>query len=349
MLDADDAVELRALQARAYGRTGGLSPDDERRLAELTARRADASVSDAPAAESDPGGAAEDAGAAAESARRRDDAAEPRHTERTDAVRHRRRWWIIAVALVVVFGLGAAAGWFLSRPAEQPVELSAGQAEWQQELIDGGEYDPGSIRAVAVEDDVAIWVATQSRGLQTCLVLGDAEERVPSCTSTDFVRSSGFEAVRTVDGGGELLRQVSARLFLTAAGEPAVVAGSYLYGPVDEFGSPYRNDEETATAEKLVAMGLDRTTLRVVGYDDETPIWVGMWTTTGQTCMVYDGSEDTPYIGCDEAGTEGLGGRGLAIGNVDEETGEETTITFTYGDGPSYLQITREPAPRGEG
>lgn len=341
MLDAEEAVELRALQARAYGPAGGLSASDARRLSELTAKRAGESraVDGTPSAAVPP-----DVEFGAEI--RAEQHASP--AERMPR-RSASRLLLPAIALVVVFGLGALAGWFLTRPAEHRIELNATQLEWQNTLIDSGEYDAGSVEAVAVEDDVVIWVATTSRGLQTCLVLGDAEQRMPSCTSTDHVHSSGFEAVRTVDGEGDLLRQVSARLFLTDEGEPAVVSSSYLYAPADDSDSPYRDDDEAAIAERLVSLGLDRTTLGVAGYDDETPIWTGTWTTSGQTCLVYDGSQADPHIACDEVGTAGIGGRGLGMEHIDDETGQTTSIMFMYGDGPSYLQVTRQPNGGGLG
>jgi hypothetical protein len=354
MLDAEEAVELRALQARAYGRGGALTADESWRLAELDAKRVARSDEDVPTDGVD--APREDAVVARDDRMRNEPSptvestSTPASTPASSPASARRlRWPLIAAALLVVFALGATAGWLLSRPSEHEVELSPVQAAWQQELIDGGEYDDGSIRAMTVEDGMVIWAATQDRGLTTCLVLGDAEERVPSCTSTEIVRSSGFDTVRTVDADGELKRQVSARLFLTPEDEPAVIAGSFLMAPPDELGMSYRDASEAATAEELVERGLERSSVWVVGYDGEKPVWTGIKESTGQTCLAYDTShsESEPMLFCEELMAIGTGQRGIGYESVDEDTGETTSLTFTYGEGPSYLQITRVPAPGG--
>ncbi|MFK0401929.1 hypothetical protein ACIQTT_06320 [Microbacterium sp. NPDC090225] len=347
MLDAEEAVELRALQARAYGREGALTTEESRRLAELNAKRAEApSEVERVRPESDETPREEavalrgDQGRTASTALGATSAPAP-----PPASARRPRWPLIAAALLIVFALGATAGWVLTRPSEHEVDLTPAQAAWQQELIDGGEYDAGSIRAMAVEDGMVVWAATQSRGLTTCLVLGDAEERVPSCISTEIVRSSGFDTVRTVDVDGELKRQVSAQVFLTPDNAPAVVVGSFLFAPPDEFGASYGSDEEEAFAEALVEHGLERTSIWIVGYDGETPIWTGIKTSTGQTCVAYDSSDPEPFLFCEEFASAGSAAqRGLGFDHVDPETGDSSFIQFTFGDGPSYLQITREHA-----
>lgn len=345
MLDAEEAVELRALQSRAYGRDGGLTADETRRLAELSARRGGARGDETRARPR-----TDDAAIDESDTVRRDDAPTSSAVAPASppASAHRSRWLMIAIGILVVFVLGATAGWALSHPAENGVDLTPTQAKWERGLVDGGEYDAGSVRAMAVEEDMVIWAATQSKGLRTCLILGDAQERVPFCTSTDYVHSQGFDAVRTVDADGELERQVSARLFLTPEGAPAVVTGSFLFAPPDEFGAAHRDDREAATAEELVELGLDRTSVWVVGYDGGTPIWTGVKVSTGQTCVAYDESESEPMVFCEELSAIGAGPRGLGFDHLDPETGASSFVLFTYGEGPSYLQITREPVTEGE-
>lgn len=345
MLDAEEVVELRALQARAYGRDGSLTAAETRRLGELAARRGEAPADATRARPKIDDSANKDAVTVP-----RDEAwtaSTPAPVVPPPSSARRPSWPLIAVGLLVVFALGAAAGWALSRPSENDVDLTPAQGEWERGLVDGGEYDIGSIRAMAVEDDMVIWVGTQSKGLRTCLILGDAQERVPFCQSTDSVRSSGFDAVRTVVADGELKRQVSARLFLTPEGAPAVLTGSFLFAPPDEFGASYRDDGEAAVAEELVELGLDRTSLWVIGYDGEVPIWSGVKVSTGQTCIAYDDAEADPMVFCEELSAIGEGRRGLGFDRLDPETGASSFILFTYGDGPSYLQITRESAPGG--
>lgn len=352
MLDAEEVVELRALQARAYGRDGGLTDAETRRLAELNARRA-GTTDDETRARPEVGDEAVEEAVSEGRDVTRDDvrtASEWTPTPTPPSASARRpRWPLVAVGLLLVFALGATAGWALSRPPKNDVDLTPTQAEWEQELVDGGEYDIGSIRAMAVEDGMVVWAATQSKGLRTCLVLGDAQERVPFCNSTDSVRSQGFDAVRTVDADGELKRQVSARIFLTPEGAPAVLMGSFLFAPPDGFGAAYRDEEEAAVAEELVELGLDRTTVWVVGYDGETPIWTGIKVSTGQTCIAYrDEAAPAPLVFCEELAAIGEGKKGLGFTHLDPETGASSFIEFSYGDGPSYLQISREPASGGD-
>ncbi|MCK2022509.1 hypothetical protein KZC52_06210 [Microbacterium sp. kSW2-24] len=343
MLDAEEAVELRALQARAYGREGRLTTAEMARLEELGSRRdRDPDVEHPSGPEPvTPGG--EVAPSEIDAHPHDQESAENPSIDRPrrSAI---RRTITIAVAIVVVFGIGTVAGWLLTRPAEHVIVISEAQQQWQQRLVDGGEYDAGSIRVMAVEADVVVWAATKGDGASTCLVFSDGEVYRPTCNGTDAVRSSGMDAALTVDVDDELKRQVSAQLFLTLDGRPAVLSQSFLYGEADNYGMLY-DEDQSRIAENLVALGFERTSLWIAGYDRDTPVWAATRTATGQTCVIYDGSGEAPLSVCDPNAAEEAGARSLAFERPDEETGGTTRITYAYGAGPSYLEIARESAP----
>lgn len=356
MLDAEEAVELRALQARAYGREGGLADAEAVRLAELSARNTPGErlTEGRPSRTRD---GAEHTGASSTTRRDGDAesaiATEGRGTDEDAddapaaapgrAQGKRSRALMIGIALVAVFGLGAFAGWLTARPAEHVIVISGAQQGWEQELVGGGEYDAGSIRVAATEANVVIWSATKADGASTCLVFSDGEVFRPTCNATESVRSSGMDAALTVDVDDELKRQVAAQLFLTLDGRPAVVSNSFLYGEADDYGMFY-DEDQVQIAENLVALGFERASLWIAGYDRDTPVWAATRTATGQTCVVYDGSGEAPLWLCDPNAAEAAGPRSLAFERPDDETGGTTRITYAYGAGPSYLEIAREPA-----
>ena len=170
MLDVEDSVELRALQARAYGRSGALSDAEAERLRELEAAR----VSEDGLAATTAPDTAESASQPGESAPHR----EPAHRRPTDAVATeprphdvsartvlRRRWPVVLGVSVVLFVVGVLLGWLLfADRGPRPLQLTTTQQDWQAALIASGDFDPGSVRALREEDGVVIWFATKEGG-----------------------------------------------------------------------------------------------------------------------------------------------------------------------------------------
>lgn len=306
-MSTDD--ELRALQARAYGRDGGLDAQEAERLDELM--RNETEDADAPT----PG-------------------LEPAPTPARRPSPRRHRWIALATALVVAVLVGGVAGWALSsRPGAEPAGLIAEQQEWQEAVFAEDGFDSDSPRPLTVVNDVVAWTATKGGGEWTCLVLGHAEHTVAACNPTADVRSAGLSASLTTDPGSDRATRVGVDLAFDGS-QPSIrtTATDRALAP----GGPWPADEES-DAESLVGQGLERTSLRVVGSDGAVTVWVGENTGTGETCLVAVG-ENSSDMSCDVLGDGVTKGLGLT------PSGGASGATYTYAagaDGES-LAVTRQ-------
>ncbi|MFS0852818.1 hypothetical protein [Microbacterium sp. 179-I 3D4 NHS] len=346
MADADEVVELRALQRKAYGRDGRLTPHDAARLEHLLAHRPHVDPATPPAVgvppedpsasvgPSDPLGAAFEPGAEAS----------PAPTTRRPLGGAWRQWAGAAAGALLV-GLGA--GWLLFHPVGSPaVPLTSEQQRWQDAFAAEEGYDRGSVRAITVVDDVVVWIGTKQQGDWTCLVLGDGTTTSPACNPTESVRTSGLYASLTSYVSEGTMRQVSANLHLAADGAPAVVTNTAQYSPTTTTG--WASAREERIAANLVRLGFDPFSVWIAGYDDGVPVWIGVRSAAGQTCLVYDGSGDAPEMACDQFEAENTGRPGITLVHVDPETGLSSTLVYTLGPGAQYLTITREQGFVGE-
>lgn len=373
MLDAAELEELRALQARAYGRAAALSADDAVRLRELEERRVarapempeDAAVEMTGSAlrEPDPlAGEDDDARATAAPVDEADAPLDDTDTDTeadtdTDAdedadvprsapplrVLLRRHWRPAAIAAVAVLLIGVGVGWLaFARPATAPVALTAEQQGWQDDLVSSGVYDAGSVRALAVEEGAGIWVATTDDGARSCLILSTGDVTQPSCDRRETVLQTGLYGSIAVENADEQRRQVSVQMLFTAVGEPAVAVSSYDYDP-SIGGITYANEQESNTAERLVDEGFDANSLWVVGYDGDVPVWTGTQTASQNQCLIHDGSTaDAPVICADPETMQDQATSRLVLNVVDSETGAVTLLELLANRGPAYLVITRE-------
>lgn len=365
MLEPEESEELRSLQARAYGRDSALTAAEAERLRELDDRRV------APAAESGSaervvaGPPVEDSESAAKSAGAHDaadeiDAApagvpagepsadvEDRASSASSSWRSalsalRPRWRPVALAAVAVLAIGVGIGWLaFGRSGVAAVELTADQQGWQNDLVATGVYDPGSIRALGVEEDVVIWTATKGGQERTCLILGTGEATVPTCERTEMITATGMYGSISVKGKGDLQREVSAQMLFTASGEPAVAVSAYDYD-TSESGITYANEAESEAAARLSENGFEAGSLWVVGYDGDVPIWTAVQTESQNQCLIYDGSTDEAPVACADPQTMQEQASGLVLNVVDAETGAVTHLELMSNRGPGYLTITRE-------
>lgn len=347
MLDADERTELRALQARAYGRDGGLDERDAARLQELLARR---TGGDDPAAASpgpgDHGGDRLDAAATA-SDTDPDTAAAPvppapvalarpslRAALRSHAI-------VFAIGAVVVLGLGAGAGWLLAQqPSGTVIALDPEQQEWQEAMAAQEDFDAGSVRAAGIEGDAVIWVATKQQGEWTCLVIGTGENVNPVCNPTESVESMGLYAAAEVEVDDQLTRQISAQLFLTLDGDPAISSYSYIFAPSDN-GTTYANEREVEIAEGLAAQGYDSGSIQLIGYDGDTPIWTARETGTGDSCLIISGEDAAQGFACDDVDNLAKPGATIAMAIFDGESGTSTRYEYSVSGAP-HLVITHD-------
>lgn len=374
MPDDDEVIELRALQERAYGRGGGLTAAEAERLDHLVRRRAERIGEDVHAGSVAPertvAGVTDDDGHSVRDARHgQEQAATPSPDAPSPAspspasaspaspssggdalppvpvpshrALRRERWrpMLIAIAAALLVGIGS--GWFLfGRGGVEAVALTPAQQEWQQEIIGAATYDQGSLRAVAVEAGVVLWIATKKDGDLTCLVLGDGAHTTAQCDASEVVRESGLYGTLVVERG-EGQTEVTAQMMLTAAGEPAVASDSYEYDP-EAMTTSYATEEEERFAETLVAQGFDARTVWVVGYDDEVPIWTGVRREESMQCLIYGTNDGVADVGCADPET----GEGLWVEHVDPGSAQKTRVEwqFTASRGAN-LVITREGGP----
>lgn len=360
MLHADERDELRALQARAYGRDGGLSRAETRRLHELTGRRAGVRRDEEPVLGTHepvvaPNGTVTNGavpeGPAEESAdepfavlfARDADEAELPPAEGSAPQSHRspRRPAIVAAfvaALIVALIVGFGAGWMLFGQKSAPsIALSAEQQQRQADVASEGDYDDGSLRALAQQDDVLLWSATKGGGALTCLVIGNPETTGASCRTTELVRPRGLSLTLT-QVGEQGSGQITGQLLLSPGDEPAAALSFFRYNTdADGLETTYANEDEERFADSLAAEGFDRGSAQVVGYDGENPIWTALRADEGSQCLIYS----EPPVGwqsqCTEAAEEGV-----SLQRDDSRTEETMRVVWkpTASDGTS-LEITK--------
>ncbi|WP_144876968.1 hypothetical protein [Microbacterium sp. 1.5R] len=363
MLHADEIEELRALQARAYGRGGGLSASEARRLGELEGGRGAAGAG----AESRRDGFSGDASDRAELGES-DGAGTPRSVTPADgravrgegsdspspvaaamtvgaasaepllAVRSRRLLAALVCALVLM-GLGVLIGWIASADrGPDALDLTAEQQQWQSELLATGDYDPGSLRALREEEGVVIWFATREDGDDVCLVLADGERSIPSCTTAELVRAQGLYGSLATGEEGDLRNMVDAQMYLDDEGDPAIITYSYVTSS-SSAGMRFASEAEAEAAKKLGEAEWDERTIVVAGYDGDTPLWFATEKSTQRVCLIYDGSQPDPLSVCEDR--PGASPEVLRLALTRAEDGTTTTYDYAVSFTQQYLTITR--------
>lgn len=371
MLTADEQEELRGLRVRAFARDGELTAAQAERLAVLEERRvagtagggrATAPVPDSASSSPADRHAAEDLPADAPSVTDRDTARtgtaeedadrdaideEPVRSSVLSSLRSHRLAASVAALALLAAGVGVGALAF-GRGAAPAVALTGEQQEWQATLLAGGDYDTGSVRALAVEDGAVIWTATKGAGERTCLIFGTAEAVRPNCELTESVRESGMYGSVTLEGKGDTRRDLNAQLMLTTSGEAAIATSTYEYDRSSSL-MTYATERETGTAERLVEAGFDPGSIWVVGYDGDTPIWTATRTDTQEQCLVYDGSEPEWPEDCADPIAMQEEGTSLTVDIPNDRTGGSTRYELSSNSGPTYLVITHDGGAEGAG
>ncbi|UPL18506.1 hypothetical protein [Microbacterium aurugineum] len=369
MLDAEESEELRSLHARAYGRDSALTAAEAVRLRELEDRRrttAAAPKSEEPTQVEEPTQLPHAAhvdgtdSVGPSPGERRDEPspadrsggemsepiaeahASPGSSLRSLLVVTRSHWRPVAFATVAVLLVGLGVGWLaFGRSHDAPVALSPEQQQWEDDLVAGGDYDPGSVRALGVEEGAVIWTATKDGRERTCLILSTGDVTLPNCDETESVSAQGIYGSITVRSEEDLQRQISAQMLFTASGEPAVAVNSYDYDPT-QTGITYANEEESQTAARLTREGFDAGSLWVVGYDGDVPLWTAVERDSQNSCLIYDGSTDDSPQTCLDPETMQEQGASLVLNVVDADSGAVTHFELASSTGAGYLVITHE-------
>lgn len=392
MPDADDAVELRALQARAYGRGGVLSAAEAERLQQLqdAARSAvaqarvseDATPSSGPAptsgealsgkastletpSESETG---TDATASASSAVNPStpagedadleptalDAGEPRDSASgaTDAALSparralstlRDHGWAVVILTGAALAVGLGVGWVVFSPPSDDVPLTAEQQERQRELVDDGDYDPGSVRAVGKKGDALAWYGTKDDGELRCLTLDAGDLTDTQCQPADDenVRLQAFvwtQPMAAEERGSMEQENVIASLQFATSGEPMVAIERW--SSTSSFLDQFSGDERTR-AQELYDEGYNLN-LSIVGTFRDEPVWVADSYTDRvepETCLIVDGAQAQTSCGP----TDALGSDGLSVVIADEGASRADVVTLARtSTGVPYLTIERD-------
>lgn len=311
MLPADERSELRALQRKAYGPTGGgLTPAEHRRLRELEdARRTPVGsdgppVGDSTTAASEPtepmitrvpdAPPARQIAAVSADADRASDAPE---APRAPLRRGPSRLAVAAVGAAVLVGIGVGAGWALFADHSAEPALTTAQEQRRAELAVDGSFDEGSLRPIARDDDALAWFATQESGDRVCLILDVGAASAQQCEKRDLESARGPWTSLLVQAddddpgagaGADDTVSVNAIMLFATDGEPTVAIERWSRGTamVSQFPT---GDRERAS--ELLDQGFSAG-LSVVGSFRERPVWLGIRFGEGEEvaehCLIVD-------------------------------------------------------------
>ncbi|MFJ2550854.1 hypothetical protein [Microbacterium sp. NPDC087591] len=369
-----ERTELRELQRKAYGRDGGLTDAEARRLRELERAAAAPPAPQATAMDADGAPASEqmladdeavaflvgasDQGILAESAAAAVDGI-PAAADHSTAGPHggasgirallRAQWHVVTVAAVVLLAIGVGAGWALFGTRSDDIPLTGEQQQRKGELYEKGGYDEGSVRAIGQDDDALVWYGTRNDGENVCLVLDVGAETGQSCQRSDDLSTGvfGLSAVATIPGEGESSSTtVMAYLMYSTSGVPLVSIQRW-----DDSGLFLAQfaGEERERAEELVD-GEQAMNLAIVGYFRDAPVWlIDRWSGGGsETCLIVDGAAGQSTCRPSEDALSD----GIAVYVSDDEVvpGQEIDastiwsleVDYTPNQTP-YLTIIRDP------
>jgi hypothetical protein len=367
-----EQAELRELQRKAYGRDGGLTEAEARRLRELERVAAARPAPQATAVDVDESPASEEAladdeavavpvgasdqEALAESAAAPVDGIPTPADHGTAGSRGgapgirallRAQWRVVAVAAVVLLAVGIGAGWALFGARGDGIPLTDEQQQRRLELSGKEGYDEGSVRAIGQDDDALVWYGTKNEGEDVCLVLDVAGQSGENCQPRKDLTAFSLSAMTTVPGDGDDPPiGVMAFMMFSTLGEPLVGIQRWdqFSGVVEQF-----TGDDRERAEELVD-GDQVSTLTIVGYFRDEPVWL-MDRSAGdgvETCLVIDGAEGRSTCRPNEdAVTDGIA---VYVSDDDVVPGQEIDaatiwsleVAYTPSRTP-YLTIIRNP------
>lgn len=374
MVAVEGTRELRALQAKAYGREGGLTAAEARRLAELESPRGTESArgsenerisGSAPedAAPNDPvpnDRASNDRASkdtvpidpAADVVQRDTPAPSARPEVRSVLRTHLKAVILASLAILLV---GLAAGWAVFGGLDDEPRLTAGQQERRLELQGTEEYDEDSVRLIAEDDDTVVWYATRSEGEIACVVLDVGAASQEQCGRLETVDTMGLSVSLSVpasdpeDPADQYGTTISAVVGYTTAGDPLawIQEWSRDASMLDQFAEGERDRAEALLDEGYLPVPT------IVGYFHDEPVWLAERPTDGTQsggivrCMLVDAVSDVGACQPSDGDTGGL--RAVSIETADDGTPVLWTlhIRFTKWQNP-YLTIEQgEPSDVG--
>lgn len=368
-----ESSERQALQRKAYGRDGGLTDTEARRLQELERRSIRRAAPSAPAAaaatssdpaddflesfpsdevhvavnreQHSPGPSADDA-PSADDLPPEDAPARPVRAAIADLRRHAL---VVAAASALLLAVGLAAGWALFGRPDDGIVLTAEQQQRRIELSEKRTYDEGSLRAIGQDDEGAlVWYGTTDGGEQACLVLDVDEISGQQCLSAADAQDFALSASVTVpaDEGAESSEGVgvSAVLVFSTTGEPMVSIQRWTQR-ADAFLWQFGGEERSRASELLSEH--DVMNLTIVGTFLDEPVWLmdRSWENRTETCLIVDAMQ--AQMQCQPVEVATQEGVGMLVFADSDPSGTEAwsiQVAYTIGQTP-YLVITRDPAP----
>lgn len=370
---ATEAEELRVLQRKAYGRSGLLTEAESQRLRALEdSHRSSSAV--VPPERIEPGGESGSAGGptrqdqaerviglvdealpvsdAADVAAGRDpqDAPDsqalPTSTPMPTTARGatRRRAMVTSIATsAVLLAIGVGVGWGLFAPRAASIPLTQEQQQRRGELATEA-FDPGSIRAVAQDEDALVWYATKDEGSDACLILDVGVQSQTNCLAAEETER-GLSTSLTLPGdtGSDTIH---ATMLLSTAGEPLVAI--QRWGGIDSLLAQFPEDVRDR-AESLTTEGFELG-LSMVGTFRNAPVWLGdRLSDAGATerCLIVDAAGPVVCKPSETAFAEGLT---VKLETVDPSSARVSTaaldLQFT-GQLTPYLSVSVESAVPG--
>lgn len=346
MLSIDESAELRALQGRAYGRGGGLTADELDRLRSLERRRAPAAQPPIADPVDEPRPAVIEAVPSSNAEPAHDEPVpatasdldvfdELRADQASDAASSaagapRRRGRIVgALALALAVGIGV--GWLLFGWDSAAFLLNAAHSDQRAELEASGDYDPGTVTAVAEQHGAVGWRATRDAGDQQCAIITFEDESTFNCESRASLEQGGIAGtVLTLPVEDGKQNSLWFSMVTALSGDIMPV---FQLSPSNYDWTAQYSEEELAAAGELEAQGFIGENLSIVGYDGDMPVWTA-WTNEGSCLMA--GGGDLWAQSC------GAQGESLDLEMTVDGTRTTYSVVQTEMRGPQ-LTITRAP------
>ncbi|MGK3948528.1 hypothetical protein [Microbacterium sp. K2] len=375
MLQESESAELRTLQARAYGRGGGLTEDDAARLRELESMRVEPDLTVRAAAAAGPGIDAVDVPRSPEDSRppyagapvsvptngnpSEDSSEDPADEEAVGqqplearglraAIRQHWKAAVAASAAMLVIGLGV--GWAVFGHTGDAVALTSEQQQRRAELEAEGGFDPGSLRAIGQDEDALVWYATKQEGETVCITLDAAGKSADQCQSAaDLANGNGIEVSASVTAPGEGEESPEEIWASAARAMNGEVVGIIQRWRSDQNSwlSQFQGDERER-AEQLIDEGFEEYSFSVVGYFRDAPVWRAQRFENDdvQDCLIVDAVES---VDCRASGDEGYSGDGIETRGVTvDETravAAEWSVRLAYTlNGTPYLVVSGDSA-----
>ncbi|UYO96331.1 hypothetical protein OED01_12060 [Microbacterium sp. M28] len=341
-----DAAELASLRAKAYGPNGSLTDAEAERLRELQ------DATRTPDRVADPAPGASQTTDPVEPVEPEEPATGPVDDAQSPPPRRRRLIPAAVIALAVVVGTGV--GWALATGASSStIELTSQQQEWQDALAAAGEYDEGSLRAIAVDTATQIsgdaspvvWAATKDHGAELCVIVGDADGDAATCAEEYVVRRDSLVAsYPRADAERDSVTITTALALISPDGE---LTGRLSTHWIESSEAGPVSADALARDTALISREFVVESFEVVGAFEEYPVWL---TTIagGQSCLTYVGESGGPFFTC--TSTQGVADAPLRLDIISHDmgepdgAGERTTFELTFPDPASrQLLITRTP------